>query len=119
LLPGAAVYADPYPSGLGPLRHPLCRVSAEGDDFAPQEDGYWRAYRDFYRWSNIWRGASAQPGTHERLRHLAYAGGWKKFEPAWDVLIRSRNVVRAKAMLERTLAAFGGRQATAGSPGSR
>jgi radical SAM superfamily enzyme YgiQ (UPF0313 family) len=20
------------------------------------EDGYWRAYRDFYRWSNIWRG---------------------------------------------------------------
>lgn len=75
------------------------------------EDGYWRAYRDFYRWSNIWRGAAAQPGTHERLRHLAYAGGWKKFEPAWDALIRSRNVVRAMPMLERTLAAFGGRQA--------
>lgn len=75
------------------------------------EDGYWRAYRDFYRWSNIWRGAAAQPGTHERLRHLAYAGGWKKFEPAWDALIRSRNVVRAMPMLERTLAAFGGGRA--------
>lgn len=46
-----------------------------------------------------------------RLRHLAYAGGWKKFEPAWDALIRSRNVVRAMPMLERTLAAFGGGQA--------
>ncbi|MBO8193909.1 B12-binding domain-containing radical SAM protein [Streptomyces oryzae] len=74
------------------------------------EDGYWRAYRDFYRWRNIWRGAAAQPGGHERLRHLAYAGGWKKFEPAWDALIRSRKVVRALPVLERTLAAFGGRR---------
>ncbi|MGP3977726.1 B12-binding domain-containing radical SAM protein [Streptomyces sp. 8N114] len=76
------------------------------------EDGYWRAYRDFYRWRNIWRGAAAQPGGHERLRHLAYAGGWKKFEPAWDALIRSRRVVRALPLLERTLGAFGGRSAT-------
>ncbi|MGW3657950.1 hypothetical protein ACWD6R_20620 [Streptomyces sp. NPDC005151] len=104
MLPGAAAYADPY---------------ATARTTARLEDGYWRADRDFYRWSNIWRGASAQPGTHERLRHLAYAGGWKKIEPAWDALIRSRNVVRAMPMLERTLAAFGGRQATAGSPGSR
>lgn len=71
------------------------------------EDGYGRAYRDFYRWSNIWRGAAAQPGRPERLRHLAYAGGWNKFEPAWDVLIRSK---RALPALEQTLAAFGGRE---------
>lgn len=44
------------------------------------EAGYWRAYRDFYRWPNIWRGSAAHQGVHERLRHLAYAGGWKKFE---------------------------------------
>ncbi|MCX5359311.1 hypothetical protein OG864_11430 [Streptomyces sp. NBC_00124] len=67
------------------------------------EDGYWRAYRDFCRWSNIWRGSAAQPGRPERLRHLAYSGGWKKFEPAWDLLIRSQRVVR-------TPAAFGGRE---------
>ncbi|MFD5451852.1 B12-binding domain-containing radical SAM protein [Streptomyces sp. NPDC127100] len=78
------------------------------------EDGYWRAYRDFYRWSSIWRGSAAQPGAHERLRHLAYAGGWKKFEPAWDLLIRSRRVVRALPVLERTLSAFGGRSGVAG-----
>lgn len=72
------------------------------------EAGYWRAYRDFYRWPNIWRGSAAQQGLHERLRHLAYAAGWKKFEWAWDMLIRTRRVVRALPMLERTLAAFGG-----------
>jgi radical SAM superfamily enzyme YgiQ (UPF0313 family) len=74
------------------------------------EDGYWRAYRDFYRWANIWRGSAAQRGTHERLRHLAYAGGWKKLEPAWDALIRSRRVVGALPLLEHTLGAFGGRR---------
>ncbi|HEX6336910.1 MAG TPA: hypothetical protein VFZ85_08150 [Jiangellaceae bacterium] len=46
--------------------------------------------------------------VHERLRHLAYAGGWKKFEWAWDMLIRTHRVVRALPMLEHTLAAFGG-----------
>jgi radical SAM superfamily enzyme YgiQ (UPF0313 family) len=66
------------------------------------EDGYWRAYRDFYRWPAIWRGARDKPGR-DRLRHLAYAGGWKKFEPLWDALIRSGHVLRALPLLERTL----------------
>jgi radical SAM superfamily enzyme YgiQ (UPF0313 family) len=66
------------------------------------EAGYWRAYRDFYRWSAIWRGAAGKPAA-QRLRHLAYAGGWKKFEPLWDVLIRSRQVLRALPLLETTL----------------
>jgi radical SAM superfamily enzyme YgiQ (UPF0313 family) len=66
------------------------------------EDGYWRAYRDFYRWPAIWRGARDKP-VRDRLRHLAYAGGWKKFEPLWDALIRSGQVLRALPLLERTL----------------
>ncbi|GAA2580421.1 radical SAM protein [Winogradskya consettensis] len=66
------------------------------------EAGYWQAYRDFYRWGNIWRGASAKP-LPDRMRHLAYAGGWKKFEPLWDALIRSRQVLRALPLLETTL----------------
>src|SRR6266481_6217832 len=48
------------------------------------EAGYWRAYRDFYRWGSILRGASNKTSWPGRLRHLAYAGGWKKFEPLWD-----------------------------------
>ncbi|MET0423783.1 MAG: radical SAM protein [Actinoplanes sp.] len=68
------------------------------------EAGYWKAYRDFYRWRNIWRGAAA---GGDRWRHLAYAGGWKKFEPLWDALIRSRQVLRALPLLERTLSGSG------------
>jgi radical SAM superfamily enzyme YgiQ (UPF0313 family) len=66
------------------------------------EAGYWRAYRDFYRWGAIWRGAAVKSGPG-RWRHLAYAGGWKKFEPLWDALIRSRQVLRALPLLETTL----------------
>ena len=33
------------------------------------------------------RGARSHAGR-ARLRHVAYAGGWKKFEPLWDLLIR-------------------------------
>ena len=69
------------------------------------EAGYWKAYRDFYRWRSIWRGAAGKPRDY-RLRHLAYAGGWKKFEPLWDALIRSRQVLRALPLLETTLDAM-------------
>jgi radical SAM superfamily enzyme YgiQ (UPF0313 family) len=76
------------------------------------EDGYWRAYREFYRWSAIWRGAASKPVLRDRLRHLTYAGGWKKFEPMWDVLIRSGQVTRALPLLESLLASFGRRPST-------
>ncbi|MBG6134701.1 B12-binding domain-containing radical SAM protein [Longispora fulva] len=77
------------------------------------ESGYWRAYRDFYRWGAIWRGASAQDTVRGRARHLAYAGGWKKFEPLWDLAIRTGRVLHALPLLETVLAAFGERRATA------
>ena len=78
------------------------------------EAGYWTAYRDFYRWGSIFRGASAKADLRSRVRHLAYAGGWKKFEPLWDLLIRSRNVLHALPMLEVILAA-GDRAASSAS----
>jgi hypothetical protein len=42
------------------------------------------------------------------MRHLAYAGGWKKFEPAWDAAIRAKQVVHALPLLEAVLTGFGG-----------
>ena len=72
------------------------------------EAGYRRAYRDFYRWSSICRGATQHETVRARARHLAYAGGWKKFEPMWDVVIRSRHVNMMLPALERTLDAFVG-----------
>jgi len=71
------------------------------------ENGYWHAYREFYRWPAIWRGAATKAEATGRLRHLAYAGGWKKFEPLWDVLIRSGQVVHALPVLEAILSGFG------------
>lgn len=73
------------------------------------EQGYWRAYRDFYRWGSIWRGASTKPTWSGQLRHAAYAGGWKKFEPLWDWVIRTRRVNQLLPVLESVLAEFGRR----------
>jgi radical SAM superfamily enzyme YgiQ (UPF0313 family) len=74
------------------------------------EDGYWRAYHDFYRWRAIARGAWQKPVFRDRLRHLTYAGGWKKFEPLWDVLIRTGQVLHALPILESLLGSFGARR---------
>jgi hypothetical protein len=67
------------------------------------ERGYWRAYRDFYRWGSILRGASTKPTLRGALRHAAYAAGWKKFEPLWDPLIRLKRAGDALPLLERVL----------------
>ena len=72
------------------------------------EEGYWRAYRDFYRWSAIARGAMIQDNWTHRLRHFAYAAGWKKFEPLWDLVLRAKRVAAMRPVLERVL--LGGRQ---------
>lgn len=67
------------------------------------EDGYWRAYRQFYTWRNIWRGAFSKPDWVNRMRHVAYAGGWKKFEPLWHMVIRARRVTQMLPVLETIL----------------
>jgi len=71
------------------------------------EDGYWRAYRDFYRWGSILRGAGTKPTLRGKARHVAYAGGWKKFEPAWDLAIRAKRAGQALPLLEAVLSGFG------------
>ncbi len=70
------------------------------------EEGYWRAYEKFYRWSSIFKGASTKPDLRNSLRHLAYAGGWKKFEPVWDQAIRLRRVRRMMPFLESVLSGY-------------
>ena len=67
------------------------------------EAGYWRAYRDFYRWGAILQSAATKASLRGQLRHLAYAGGWKKFESLWDVVIRAGRVSRLLPVLEAVL----------------
>jgi radical SAM superfamily enzyme YgiQ (UPF0313 family) len=71
------------------------------------ESGYWRAYRDFYRWGSIFRGAATHADWDMRLRHVAYAGGWKKLEPMWDLVIRAKRASSMLPVLETVLSAFG------------
>src|SRR5262245_44037457 len=73
------------------------------------ETGYWRAYRDFYRWGSILRGACAHDRVIDRLRHAAYAAGWKKFEPLWDLVIRAKHTAAMLPLLEGILSGFGAR----------
>lgn len=86
------------------------------------EASYWRAYHDFYRWSAIFAGAASKADLTGRLRHVAYAGGWKKFEPLWDWVIRAKRVTHMLPALEAILSGFGRylpqRQAIINSSGS-
>ncbi len=76
---------------------------------AELERGYWRAYRRFYQWRSIARGASAHGGLAAGFRHFAYAAGWKKFEPLWDVVIRAKHAGMMLPVLEAILSEFGRR----------
>jgi radical SAM superfamily enzyme YgiQ (UPF0313 family) len=73
-------------------------------DAAALEAGYWGAYQQFYSWGSIFEGAWTKPDAASRLRHLAYAGGWKKFEPLWDWVIRLGQVNKFLPLLESVLA---------------
>ncbi len=65
--------------------------------------GRQRAYRLFYSWPAIARAAWTKPSWTGRLRHLAYTGGWRKFEPLWDLVLRAQRVAGMRPLLEAIL----------------
>ncbi len=71
------------------------------------EAGYWRAYRDFYSWSNIIKGAATKDSPMSQARHVAYSAGWKKFERVWDTIIHARRLAGALPILEGVLSGLG------------
>ncbi len=84
------------------------------------EDGYWSAYHDFYRWTSILKAARSQPDHIRQARHVAYAAGWKKFEPLWNWIIRKKQLRSMIPLLETVLSgrrpAGKPRSTTAGAP---
>ena len=80
------------------------RMSAE-----QLESGYNWAYREFYRWGSIARGAAAHDDLMSGLRHIAYSAGWKKFEPLWDFVIRAKQAGTMLPVPEAVLSEFGRR----------
>ncbi|HZN04090.1 MAG TPA: radical SAM protein, partial [Candidatus Polarisedimenticolia bacterium] len=118
--PGTALYRRMQASGRllhsnwdrYDTRHVVYRP--EGIDPSRLESGYWWAYREFYRWGSIFRGASHKPRLSGGLRHVAYAAGWKKFEALWNVVIRTHRLIHTLPVLETVLSEFG-RRAPSGS----
>jgi radical SAM superfamily enzyme YgiQ (UPF0313 family) len=67
------------------------------------EDGYASAYELFYSWGAIIKAGLQHDRLEHRLKHLAYAGGWKKFEPLWNFMIKARALGAARPLLEGVL----------------
>ncbi|MEM8889904.1 MAG: radical SAM protein [Bacteroidota bacterium] len=67
------------------------------------EDGYWWAYKEFYKWKNIFKASFAHENLKHKIKHLAYSGGWKKLEPMWNVLINSGALNKMLPVLESIL----------------
>jgi radical SAM superfamily enzyme YgiQ (UPF0313 family) len=65
--------------------------------------GYDRAYRQFYSWRNIMGSALTHDSMKHRVKHFAYAAGWKKFEPLWDLAINARRLGTMTPVLEAVL----------------
>jgi radical SAM superfamily enzyme YgiQ (UPF0313 family) len=69
------------------------------------EEGYRRAYREFYRWSAVLEAAATKPSLAGKARHLAFTAGWRKLEWLWAPIIRTGRLGAMRGALERVLAA--------------
>jgi hypothetical protein len=59
--------------------------------------GYDWSYRAFYEWNSIFKAASAHSTVKHSLKHFFYSAGWKKFERAWDFVIRVKQLSQMRS----------------------
>jgi radical SAM superfamily enzyme YgiQ (UPF0313 family) len=108
--PGTALFTDMAAQNrietrnwdLYDTRHVVYRPSGLGPDELKR--GYDWAYEAFYRWKSILKAASAHQSAKHSLKHFFYSAGWKKFERAWDLLIRIKQLSQMRPLLEAVLA---------------
>lgn len=107
--PGTQLYAEMAQQGrlttsnwdLYDTRHVV--YQPRGSTPRALKAGYDWSYRAFYEWSAIVKAASAHRSMKHSLKHLAYSAGWKKFEPAWDFVIRLKQLAQMRPVLEAIL----------------
>lgn len=108
--PGTALFADMNAQNriatrnwdLYDTRHVVYRPS--GLQAEELKRGYDWAYESFYRWNSIVKAASTHTSAKHSLKHFFYSAGWKKFEPAWDLVIRIKQLSQMRPLLEAVLA---------------
>lgn len=69
--------------------------------------GYDWAYRSFYSWKNITKASMQHDSIKHAIKHFAYAGGWKKFEPLWNFMIKTKGLNKMLPLLESILSKVG------------
>ncbi|HJU41408.1 MAG TPA: radical SAM protein [Vicinamibacterales bacterium] len=107
--PGTALYESMKAQGrlttgnwdLYDTRHVVYRP--RGITAAALKRGYDWAYGAFYEWGSILKAASQHRSIKHSVKHLAYSAGWKKFEPAWDFVIRVKQLAQMRPVLEAVL----------------
>jgi hypothetical protein len=65
--------------------------------------GYDWAYQSFYSLTNIYKASQQHDNLKHCLKHFAYAGGWKKFEPLWNFMIKTKGLNKMLPLLESIL----------------
>lgn len=108
--PGTALFTDMAAQNrmttrnwdLYDTRHVVYRPKSMTPD--ELKNGYDWSYESFYRWDSIFKAASAHGSAKHRLKHFLYSAGWKKFERAWDFIIRVKQLSQMRPLLEAVLA---------------
>ena len=107
--PGTKLYSSMHQAGritsqnwdMYDTRH----VVYQTNKLSPEElkQGYDWAYKSFYSWRNIAKASLSHQQLKHQLKHFAYAGGWKKFEPLWNFIIKTKGLNKMLPLLETIL----------------
>ena len=81
------------------------------------KEGYEWAYREFYKWSSIFKASMQHDTLKHMIKHFTYAGGWKKFEPPWNFIIKTRYLNHMLPLLEAILSKVRPKTRDIASPG--
>lgn len=67
------------------------------------EEGYNWAYTEFYKWNNIFKASLKHDSLKHIVKHFSYTSGWKKFEPLWNFIIKTKGLNNMLPILESIL----------------
>jgi radical SAM superfamily enzyme YgiQ (UPF0313 family) len=65
--------------------------------------GYDWSYQAFYSWSHVLKASLSHPKLKHQLKHFAYMTGWKKLEPLWNFIIKTKGLRYILPVLETVL----------------
>jgi radical SAM superfamily enzyme YgiQ (UPF0313 family) len=74
------------------------------------KQGYDWSYKSFYNWSNILKASAQHDSLKHAIKHFTYAGGWKKFEPLWNFIIKTQGLNKMLPLLEAILSKVNSRR---------